>query len=417
MKRRRSIRGAELPKCKRPEDVGFSSERLGRINEAFRMRVEIGEIPGAVVLIARHGKLAFFDAFGFRDREKQARMNTDAIFRIASMTKPFTSIAIMMLAEEGRVQLAHPVSEYLPEFKDLQVGVETTDASGAAHLELQPARREMTIQDLLRHTSGLTYGFFGASLVKAAYLDAKAFDAEQTNAEMVTKLSKLPLAYHPGTTWEYSMSTDVLARVVEVISGMNFDRFIAERISGPLGLRVTDFSVNQAHADRIAEPQVDKGTGKRPPMPDPLRRPKWLSGGAGLMSTATDYLRFCRMLLNGGELDGVRLLSPKTIALMTSDHLPPGVGYGSITLTQFGAGAPTAEMGQGFGLGFAVRKEQGRNPLPGSVGDYFWGGVFGTAFWIDPQEQLIAILMLQAPAQRVLYRYLMRELVYQAMIR
>jgi CubicO group peptidase (beta-lactamase class C family) len=417
MKRKKSKGATELPKCKRPEDVGLSSERLGRINELFRSRVEGGEIPGAVVLIARHGKLAFLEAFGFRDREKRATMNTDAIFRIASMTKPFTSVAIMMLAEEGKVQLAHPASNYLPEFKDLQVGVETTDGSGAARLELHPPKREMTIQDLLRHTSGLTYGFFGDSLVKAAYLEASAFDAGQTNAEMVTKLSKLPLAYHPGTTWEYSMSTDVLARIVEVVSGMHFDRFIAERISRPLRLRITDFSVDKAHADRIAEPQVDQATGKRPPMPDPLQRPKWFSGGAGLMSTATDYLRFCRMLLNGGELDGVRLLSPKTVALMTSDHLPPGVGYGPITMTQFGAGAPTAEMGQGFGLGFAVRKEQGRNPLPGSVGDYFWGGVHGTAFWIDPQEQLIAILMMQAPAQRVLYRYLMRELIYQAVIR
>jgi CubicO group peptidase (beta-lactamase class C family) len=406
-----------LPKCDRPEDLGFSSERLGRVKEAFRVGVENGDIPGAVVLIASHGKLAFFEAFGYRDREKQAPMNTDAIFRIASMTKPVTSVALMMLAEEGRVQLSYPVSQYLPEFKVLKVGVETTDVSGAAHLELQPPRREMTIQDLLRHTSGLTYAFFGSSLVKTAYNDAKMFDPEQTNAEMVTKLSKLPLAYHPGTMWEYSLSTDVLGRVVEVISGMNFDRFIAERISQPLGLCATDFSVTEALADRIAQPQVDRSTGKRPPMADPLRRPKWLSGGGGLKSTAADYVRFCQMLLNGGELDGVRLLSPKTVALMTSDHLPPAVGYDPNTLALVGAGAPTAEMGYGFGLGFAVRKEQGRNPLPGSVGDYFWFGFYGTGFWIDPQEQLIAILMLQAPAQRLQYHYLMRELVYQAVIR
>lgn len=417
MKRQKSKGNAELPRCRRPEDVCLSSERLGRIKDAFRARVESGDIPGAVVLIARHGKLAFFEAFGYRDREKQARMKTDAIFRIASMTKPFTSVAVMMLAEEGKIQIGYPVSQFLPEFKNLQVGVETKSASGAAHLDLQPARREITIHDLLRHTSGLSYGFFGASLVKTAYNDAKMLDSEQTNAEMVTKLSKLPLVYHPGTTWDYSMSTDVLGRVVEVVSGMNFDRFISERISKPLGLRVTDFSVNQKHADRIAEPQVDPSTGKRPPILNALTRPKWFSGGGGLVSTASDYERFCRMLLNGGELDGVRLLSPKTVALMASDHLPPGVAFDPMTLALFGAGAPTAEMGQGFGLGFAVRKEAGRNPLPGSVGDYYWGGAFGTAFWIDPQEQLVAILMMQAPAQRVYYRHLMRELVYQAVIR
>src|SRR5271154_1753896 len=254
MKRQKSKGNAELPKCRRPEDVGLSSERLGRIKEAFRTRVESGDIPGAVVLIARHGKLAFFEAFGYRDREKQARMNTDAIFRIASMTKPFTSVALMMLTEEGKVQIAYPVSQFLPEFKNLQVGVEKKGEPGAARLELQPAKREITIHDLLRHTSGLTYGFFGASPVKSAYNDAKMLDPEQTNAEMVTKLSKLPLVYQPGTTWDYSMSTDVLGRVVEVVSGMSFDRFIAERISQPLGLHVTEFSVNQKHANRVAEP-------------------------------------------------------------------------------------------------------------------------------------------------------------------
>jgi CubicO group peptidase (beta-lactamase class C family) len=410
---------AGLPKSDRPEDVGFSTERLKRITEAFRKAVDSGDIPGAVVLIARQGKVAFLEAFGYRDREKQAPMTVDAIFRIASMTKPITSVALMMLADEGRVHLAYPVSAYLPELKNLKVGVEATDSSGTPYLELHEARREMTIQDLLRHTSGLTYGLFGSSLLKAAYTEAKILDWEQTNAELITKLSKLPLAYHPGTTWEYSVSTDVLGRVVEVVSDMTLDRFIAERISHPLGLRDTDFSVPEAEAHRIAEPQVDRSTGERPPMNDPRRRLKWLSGGASLKSTAADYARFCEMLLNGGELDGVRVLSAKTIALMTSDHLPPGVGFDPISAPLLGAGAPTTEMGQGFGLGFAIRKEQGRNPLPGSVGDYAWSGAWGTAFWIDPHEQLIAILMLQVSlAQRLqlLYDYLMRELVYQALI-
>jgi len=403
-----------LPRATSPAEVGMSPERLSRLTAVVKSAVDKGQIPGAVVLIARRGKVAYLEAVGYRDREQKSPMRPDAIFRMASMTKPFTSLAAMMLQEEGKLQIAYPVSRYLPELKELKVGVERAGAAGQTELVLEPARREMTIQDLLRHTSGLTYGIFGKSLVKQAYNDARMMDEGQTLAEMVTKLSKLPLQYQPGTTWEYSMSTDVLARVVEVVSGQEFDAFVSERIARPLGLKDSGFWVEAAKRERIAEPQIDPATGKRPAMRDVTTRPAWLSGGGGMVSTAADYARLCQMFLNGGQLDGVRLVSRKTVELMTANHLSPGTQYGAATSALLGALAPTVDMGQAFGLGFAVRTDPGQNPLHGSVGDYFWGGAYGTYFWIDPKEKLIAILMTQAPAERLHYRYLMRELVYQA---
>ena len=297
------------------------------------------------------------------------------------------------------------------------MGVEKTDASGARHLEFEPARREITIQDLLRHTSGFTGDEPGGSLVQQSYVDVDLGDSKQTSAEMISKLAKLPLAYQPGTTWAYGVSTNVLGRIIEVVSGVDLDRFIRERVAKPLGLSDSGFRVPQESAARVAEPQVDARTGRRRTMRDATQQPGWYAGASGMVSTAADYYRFCQMLLNGGQLDGVRLLSPKTVALMTSNHLPPGVAYGGQLLAAWGAFAPIPEMGTGFGIGFAVRTEQGRSPLPGSIGDYYWGGATGTYFWVDPHEQLVAILMAQLPNDRRLrYRYLMRELVYQAII-
>lgn len=399
-----------------PEQHGMDAKRLTRIEELFKADVANGIIPGAVALVARRGKLAYLESFGFRDREKKLPMTTDSIFRIASMTKPMVSVSIMLLAEEGRLRLVNPVSAYLPELQGLQVGVEVAGAAGKPELKREPARREMTVQDLLRHTSGLTYGQFGDSLVKQAYREANVFDPNQTNAEFVAKLAKLPLQNQPGEVWDYSMSTDVLGRLVEVISGMELDAFIQTRITGPLGMQDTGFMVTAEKADRVAEAQNDPATGKRPAMPRDLTvRPRFLSGGGGMVSTAPDYLRFAQMLLNGGELEGTRIVSRKTVALMTSDHLPPGVAFSASTRSQFEESAPIAEFGQGFGLGFCVRKEPGRNPVPGSVGDFYWSGVHGTYFWVDPVEQLIGVLMLCAPDLRRHYRALMRQLVYQAL--
>ena len=409
-----------LPKANKPEDVGFSSERLKRVTDAFQSEVDKGAIPGAVVLIARNGKIAYLEAFGFQNRESKEPMKTDAIFRIASMSKPITSVAVMMLVEEGKIQLLDPVSHYLPEFKGVQVGVEKLNTTtGNSELIGEPPRQEMTIQDLLRHTSGLTYGIFGKSLVKQAYNEANLFDRNQTLAEFVSKIAKLPLAYHPGTTWEYSHSTDVLGRIVEVVSGVTLDQFVADRIAKPLGLSDTGFYVPAEKLDRLAETQIDPTTGKRWPTFDVTNRPNWLAGGSGMVSTASDYVRFAQMLLNGGELDQVRLLSPRTVSFMTSDHLWPGVAFSPVTLNLFEplGIAPTPKVGQGFGLGFVVRTQEGRNPMPGSPGEYFWAGIWGTAFWVDPKEKLITVLMMQAaPLQARYYRSLIRNLTSQALI-
>ena len=400
----------------KPEKRGLVSERLARIGDVFNADVASAAIPGAVALIARHGELAYLQAFGYRDREKRLPMAADSIFRIASMTKPMVSVAVMMLAEEGKLRLANPISTYLAQMKDLQVGVEVAGAAGKPELRRIPARREMTLQDLLRHTSGLTYGQFGDSLVKQAYREANVFDPNQTSAEFVAKLAQLPLQHQPGEVWDYSMSTDVLGCMVEEISGMDLDRFIEARITAPLGMSDTGFTVAREKAERIAEPQIDPRTGKRPPMPRDLTlRPRFLSGGGGMVSTAPDYLRFAQMLLNGGELGGVRLLARHSVALMTCDHLPPTVEFSASTRAQFEESSPTSEFGQGFGLGFCVRKEQGRNPVPGSVGDFYWSGVHGTYFWVDPREQLVGVLMLCAPDLRRHYRALMRQLAYQAL--
>jgi CubicO group peptidase (beta-lactamase class C family) len=400
-----------LPRANKPEDVGLSSQRLQRIRDTLQADIDKGLAPGTVLLIARRGQVANFEVLGYRDREDGAVMTPDTIFRIASMTKPVASVAAMMLAEEGKLLIADPVSRYIPAFADLKVAANSDDVN-AKSLTLEPLRREMTVQDLLRHTSGLTYAHLTGPHLKEAYEAAGVVDERQTNAEMAEKLAKVPLAYQPGSTWQYGVSTDMLGRVVEIASGMSLDRFIGERICKPLGLVNTSFG--PIDGSRAAQPQIDSASGKRPPMRDTSVRPKWISGGSGLLSTAGDYVRFCQMLLNGGELGGTRLLAPATIALMTSDHLTPETRRSPSTPVLFGALAPTPELGLGFGLGFAVRTHSGRNPLPGSVGDFSWSGVTGTYFWIDPQQELVAILMMQAPLQRLHYRYLMRTMVYQA---
>ena len=412
-----SIAGAQaIPQATSPEEVGLSKERLQRISAWLQTDVDKKVIPGAVVMVLRKGKIAYYEAFGYQDREKNIPMTRDSIFRLMSMTKPFTSLAIMMLAEEGKIQLLLPVSRYLPEFKDLKVGVEKKDpATGKVELVLETANREMTVQDLLRHTSGITYGPFGKSMVKDLYNKANLSDWNQTSAELVAKLSQLPLQYHPGTTWDYSMSTDILVRIAEVTSGVDFDSFIADRIIKPLKLTDTAYWAEGAERQaRIAEPQINPATGSRPLVHDVTKKQKWVPGGIGLVSTAHDYARFCLMFLNGGTMDGVRLVSRKTIEHMTSNHIPPGYKYASPIQMQILWPSPGMETGQGFGLGFAINCEPDRSPLPGSKGVYYWAGVYGTTFFVDPKEQLIAIMMNQAPAQLMPYQYRMRHFVYQA---
>jgi CubicO group peptidase (beta-lactamase class C family) len=325
------------------------------------------------------------------------------------------SVAAMMLVEEGKLSLAEPVSKYIPAFAETKVSVPKKNPDGTIEETLEPQLRPMTIQDLMRHTSGLTYGATGTNPVKQSYVNMKVMDADQTNAQMVEKLSKLALLYQPGTHWEYSMSTDVLGRVIEVASGMTLDKFIEERITKPLRMGDTGFDVSVDKKDRGAKPQKEGPKNEVPPIPDVTLKTTWKSGGGGMVSTAADYARFLQMFANGGQLDGVRLISRKTIDLMTADNLSPEIAMGA-DMWQLGAMEPSARMGQGFGLGFAVRNEQGRNPMLGSPNDYHWGGVWGTYFWHDPRERMYVIFMMQSPAARLPYRYLMRDLVYQALV-
>jgi CubicO group peptidase (beta-lactamase class C family) len=401
-----------------PDQLGFAVDRLERVTSAFQGYVDSGQIPGAVVLIARKDKVAYFRTFGFRDREQKIAMTPDSIFRIASMTKPIVIVGAMMLAEEGKLDIGAPVSNYLPEFKDLKVSVEQLDpATGKKETVMQPQTRPMTVQDLLRHTAGLVYPPpIGNGPVSDAYRDANVFDRNTTLAEMVTKISKLPLAHQPGEVWEYGAAVDVLGRIIEVVSGMDLDRFVEERVTKPLGMSSTGFYLREADRDRLAQPQIDPATGKRPPMFDATQKPKLFSGGGGAVSTASDYLLFCKMLLHGGKLGTTRLLSQSTINLMTSNALKPGIAYSAATLQRFGDIGPTPAMGQGFGLGFAVRTETGQNPLPGSVGSFYWTGAYGTTFFVDPKQELVIIMMIQVPLPaNNFYRHVVRYLAYQAL--
>jgi CubicO group peptidase (beta-lactamase class C family) len=407
--------GQGIPKAQSPEEVGFVSTRLKRLSDRLEEGVKNNELPGAVVLIARNGKIAMFEAHGFRDREAKAPMKTDTIFRIASMTKPMTSVAAMILVEEGKLSLADKVSKYIPAFADTKVSVSKKNPDGTVQLELEPQFRPMTVHDLMRHTSGLTYGVAGSNPVKQSYIDMKTMAADQTNEQMAEKLSKLALLYQPGTRWEYSMSTDVLGRVVEVASGMPLDRFIEERITKPLKMGDTGFDVGPEKKDRGARPQKEGPKNEAPAIPDVTFKSVWKSGGGGMVSTAADYARFLQMFANGGQLDGVRIISRKTIDLMTADHLPPDIIMGD-DMWRFEALEPSPRLGQGFGLGFAVRNDQGRSPLPGSPNDYYWGGAYGTYFWHDPREHMYVVFMMQSQTARLPYRYLMRDLVYQALI-
>jgi CubicO group peptidase (beta-lactamase class C family) len=396
---------APLPSA-RPEQVGLSTERLGQLGQVLRQEIAKGKIPGAVALVARKGRIAYYEAFGARDPATRAPMTRDAIFRIYSMTKPVTSVAIMMLQEEGRLVLNDPVSKFLPQLTKLQVAVEKKDASGQPALELAPAQREITIHDLLRHTSGFTYGGRTTNLtVKEAYAREGVDARDLTNAELVDRLAKVPLAHQPGTAWEYSRSVDVLGRVVEVISGKSLGGFFADRIFRPLGMKDSGFSVPQAQQGRLAQAfPIDPATGDKIALIDVTTPPRYESGGGGAVSTTDDYVRFAQALLNGGRLDRARLLGRTTVAFMASDHLGP-------------ISATIRRPGYTFGLGFQVRKDVGLDGQSGSIGEYGWAGAGGTYFWVDPKEQVVAILMTQAPGpSRVYYRQLFKELVQQAIV-
>lgn len=393
-----------------PEPLGFSRQKLDTLTAFFQAEVAAGKVPGAVLLVQRRGQPAYFETFGVRDVATKAPMTTDTLFRIYSMTKPITSVTALMLVEEGKLSLSDPVSTYIPGIARMQVGVEKTGEDGKPVLELEPVRRQMTIQDLLRHTSGLTYPFSGRGMVHAKYGEERFGVKRLSNEAFVDRIAALPLSRQPGTAWEYSYSTDVLGRVIEVVEGKSLLDVFKEKLFEPLGMGNTSFYVTDAARQAlIAEPMPhDSGSASVSPLFDPRNEMKWQSGGGGLVSTIGDYARFAQMILNGGELDGKRYLSPKIFAWMASNHVSPSTGIS--TARGFLPGP-----GYGFGLGFGVRTEQGASALPGSIGELYWGGAGGTYFWIDPKEEMFVVFMMQSPKQRLRYRTVLKDVVYGAM--
>ncbi len=415
------------PTLASPESAGMSKAAFDRIDNHLRQRyIDTGRFPGTQLVIYRRGKLVHSAVQGFADLERKVALKEDTIFRIYSMTKPITSVAFMMLVEEGRVALDEPVHKYIPEWKNLGV----FQAGVAPAFLTKPAARPMLIIDLLRHTSGLTYGFQQRSNVDAAYREMKIGEVEKagTLQSMIEDLAKIPLEFSPGEAWNYSVSTDVIGYLIGKISGKPFEQFLRERILDPLEMRDTDFYVPRAKAHRLAacysaSPQgaIVFHTAERkdsltlqddPATSSFLSPPSFISGGGGLCSTAADYLAFCRALLNGGELAGVRLVGPKTLALMRANHLPGGRTLPEMSRSLF---SEAAYNGIGFGLGFSVTLDPAQTLIPGSAGEYAWGGAATTSFWIDPAEELIAIFMTQVlPSTAYPIRRELRTMIYAA---
>jgi CubicO group peptidase (beta-lactamase class C family) len=410
-----------------PESAGMSKAALERVQAHVKHRyIEAGRFPGAQLVIYRRGKVVHSSVQGYADLERKVPVKDDTIFRIYSMTKPITSVAFMMLVEEGRVALDEPVAKYIPEWKNLGVFV----AGTAPAFLTRPPSRPMLIVDLLRQTSGLTYGFQQRSNVDAAYREAKigVVDATGTLDSMIETLAKFPLEFSPGEAWNYSLSTDVIGYLIGKISGKPFDQFLKERIFDPLGMSDTDFYVPASKAHRFAacysaDPQggmtfhATERKGTLTLQDDPttsvfLTPPDFVSGGGGLCSTTADYLTFCRALINGGEIDGVRLLGPKTLKLMTSNHLPNGLDLPGLSRSLF---SEATYNGIGFGLGFSVTMDPVKTMIPGSPGEFSWGGAATTSFWIDPAEELITIFMTQVlPSSAYPLRRELRTMVYAA---
>ena len=383
-----------------PQSLGLSPTRLARMSDAFKREIDKGTVPGLTVMVARRGQIGWFEALGRQSPAASAPMTRDSIFRIFSMTKPIVSVGIMQLVEDGALLLTEPLAKYIPEFSAQKVAVENN-----GRLDLVPVARPITIQDLLRHTSGLINDTTGHGLVQQMYKQSRIRDRSISNAEHAAVVAAMPLICQPGTEWNYSRSTDILGRIIEIISGKPLSAYLTERILAPLQMTETAFHTGAENAGRLAQPFAnDPWTNEPVKLFDMLERPVMESGGGGLVSTTMDYARFCQMLLGGGTLDNNRIIGRKTLQAMASDHLDPGVTIKG----------PLLSPGHGFGLGFAVRTHQGMAPFAGSVGQFFWSGVAGTFFWIDPREELFAVLMAQGPGQREYLRNLVRNLVYAA---
>jgi CubicO group peptidase (beta-lactamase class C family) len=399
-----------------PEDVGMSSARLRNVSRLVQSYIDDQKLPGAISLVARRGKVVHFETYGSMDVERQKAMRSDAIFRFYSMTKPIASVGLMMLYEEGKFQLDDPASKYIPELKGLKVFVSGT----ADKFESRDPAREMTVRDLLMHTSGLvardTASPVGELYRKAGFAGG---DSPGTLADMIVKLSQIPLQVDPGSRWIYGISTDLVGYLCEVISGLPLDRYLDERVLGPLGMVDTSFSVPASKVDRFAANYSPRaGTPRYLLVDDPATSPyvgqrTYFSGAGGLVSTAADYLRFCKMLGNGGELDGVRILGPRTLGLMTLNHLPGGKDLA--TMAQ--SAAETQREGQGFGLGFAVLLDQTVAQIIGTPGEFYWGGAASTAFFVNPAEELIMLFLTQLrPSSTYPIRRELRQTIYSAIV-
>ena len=399
-----------LPRA-RPESVGVSSQRLQHIGNVFKRDIAAGRLPGAVIAIARKGKLVYYETFGYMDPEAKTPMPKDAIFAPASMEKPMITTIVMQLLEEGRLVMADPVEKYLPQLGKRQVAVMGKDASGKPVMTMQPAKGSITIQDLLRHTAGITYGRRGDTPVHKMYPISSNWAAENlTGAQFLETLGKLPLFYEPGTKWDYSLSFDVLGLMIEAIEKKPLGEVMQQRLFGPLKMTDTAFVISAEKAHRYARPlSKDPDTGRDIRIRDVREKPKFDCGGGCASFTAADYLRFAQMLANGGSLDGVRIISRKSVEYMTSNQLGPEVDVSE--LRDFNNLA-----GYGMGLGVAVRLGNGVSPMMGTTGDYNWGGANGTYFWVDPKEQLVVVYMAHTPGQpRLHYRQVITTLALQAL--
>ncbi|MBR0713940.1 serine hydrolase [Bradyrhizobium liaoningense] len=391
-------------KCVTPEEVGFCPTRLARLGEVIKQQVESGIIPGAVVLLARFGKPVIFESFGYCDPAREVPMRRDSLFRLASLTKPITSVAAMILVERGMLSLDEPVARYLPEFDGLCC------RSSAATPPIK-------VHDLLRHTSGFTYGDFGSGPIHESYRRLNVLDPQQTSSDLVEKLARIDLLYVPGSTFEYGMSTDVLGLIIERLLARDLQGALHDLVLAPMGLDDTGFLLSSRSQSRLAQPFRDQASGRMPWMPafwESNVSPSWYSGGGGLLSSAHNYYAFLQTLLDDLVHDQGVLLSRATASWMVANHLPAQVNFGAY-MPSLGALAPLPELGQGFGLGFLIRTHRGLNSLPGSVGDFSWAGISGTYAWVDPAEEMVCVFMMQAPDQRHHCRRLLRQLVYQAL--
>lgn len=394
-----------------PPTAQFSQEKLGRIDSFFNKIIEEGKIPGAVVYIERHGKPVYSKYFGVRDVATKAPITDDTIFRLASLTKPFTAVAVMTLVQDGKIKLDDPVSKYIPAFADTKVGVEKTKEGGEKVLDFEPLKRPITISDLLLHTSGITYGFYGDSLARKAIAAAKIYDGDPSNAEFAERIAKVPLQEQPGTLWDYGNSYEVLGRVIEVASGKSFYEYQKEKLFDPLGMKDTRYYLpEEQQKARMAQPMPNDADFRvgRPSRPDIVK--KWESGGGGLTSTPHDVIRFVRMLLHKGELDGKRYLTDATFKDMTTDHIGPSSGVARDYFYFPGDGF-------GYGYGLAVRTDPGnaKPPPPGSLGELKWDGASGCYFIVDPKLDMFVVLMEQTPSQRQPIQRELKKLVYEAL--